>query len=347
MPQKTNILRALLPLLLALPALFTSCQYERNDDHWVETNQVRPDSTDFRATHHYWRNFNFMVTDSLPAHSRAPFEPQLTFRPDTSINIAPGDVLVVEEIRADTAQRHAPYWVRVTALSMRDTVISRSSITSGWVTESSLLERAVPNTPISKFIRQFSDSRIKIALLGIVLFGLLLLIQRIRRRNIRLVHFADIGSFYPTLFCLCVAATAVIYQTMQVYAPDTWVEFYFHPTLNPFSPTLPLILSIFVAAVWGLLLIAIAVVDDVRQRLNFTDALAYLAGLGAISLLLYLFFTQAVPILLAYPILALYWSITLIRYLRRDRGPQYLCGQCGAPLTQLGPCPHCGATNRE
>ena len=98
------------------------------------------------------------------------------------------------------------------------------------------------------------------------------------KRNANIVHFNDINSFYPTLLAIIVATSATFYASIQLFAPETWREFYFHPSFNPFSQ--PLLLNIFLLLVWAMLLVAIVVVDDVRRLLRTNDAFMYLSGFG-------------------------------------------------------------------
>ena len=142
------------------------------------------------------------------------------------------------------------------------------------------------------------------------------LIQAARRRHLHIVHFNDIGSFYPTLLCLTVSGAATLYGSLQHFVPETWVEFYYHPTLNPFG--LPLVLSVFVASVWLML--------------------------AGVCMVLYLFFSLSAPYYVGYPCLVAYWAFAIRSY-ARHRTPRYVCGRCGAALPRLGRCPHCGAMN--
>lgn len=333
------------PVLCVL-LLCYGCHYPQSGDAWSSYGQQKIDSVDFRTHHHYWKGFNFMATDSFAVLSRAPFEPQLTYAADSSLWVLPKYLLMVEDIRPDAADTAGVFWIKIAAVSSRDFTPQKGQVVTGWVSEPDLLSHTVPDTPISKFIYGFSSSRLKFILACIVLAVVAYLFQAVRRKHIHMVHFNDIGSFYPTLLCLLVSGTAVLYQSMQVYVPDTWVEYYFHPALNPFSPDLAPVIAIFIMAVWSLILVGLAVVDDLLRRPDFTDAFSYTLGLIGVCMILYLFFTMVSPLPLSYPLLAAYWAFALYRY-RRSRATRYLCGNCGAPLTRLGKCPHCGAVNEQ
>lgn len=41
-----------------------------------------------------------------------------------------------------------------------------------------------------------------------------------------MVYFNDIDSLYPLLLCLLMAFCATIYESIQVFAPETWQHFY-------------------------------------------------------------------------------------------------------------------------
>ena len=70
------------------------------------------------------------------------------------------------------------------------------------------------------------------------------LFRAFRRKQLQLVYFNDIDSVYPLFLCLLMAFSATVYESMQVFVPDTWEHFYFNPTLSPFK--VPFILQSFV-----------------------------------------------------------------------------------------------------
>ena len=167
-------------------------------------------------------------------------------------------------------------------------------------------------------------------------------IRSLLRHQARIVHFNDINSFYPTLLCLLVSSSAVLYSTIQLLAPESWRHYYYHPTLNPFE--LPFHLGLFVLSVWVMLLVAMAAFDDVRRQLSASDALFYYLGLAGVCAVCYVVFSVTTLYYLGYPLLIGYVAFALHRYFRRSR-TRYLCGRCGHPLQQKGRCPHCGAVN--
>ena len=287
---------------------FTSCYYTHpdQDDHWTITDEDKVDSVKFYINHHYWCGFNFEATDSLVL---VPFP--VTSTESSKINsflppikIDRNDPLVVAQVVYLPSDTTDSVWVKV----------ARDQLTQGWIHESTLLKRVVPDDPISKFIYHFSDRRAVyvIFLLGIaVLFWL---IQSIRHKTFRLVHFRDIPSFYPTLLCLCVSGSAVLYGSMQRFVPTTWVEFYYHPTLNPFHTEIPFILALFLFSVWFMLIVAVAVVEEVRRQDDLGDRLWYLSSLAGVCMVLYLVFTLTTPYYIGYPLLLAYWIFAIRQY---------------------------------
>ena len=158
----------------------------------------------------------------------------------------------------------------------------------------------------------------------------------------KLVHFNDINSFYPTLLCLLVATSATLYSSIQLFDPEMWRHFYYHPTLNPFA--VPFSLGLFLVSVWAILIVAIAVLDDVRRQLPFGEAILYLLGLGATCAVVYVVFSVFTLYYIGYPLLVAYVVFAVWCYFRRPR-PRYQCGRCGGLLYDKGTCPHCGALN--
>ena len=166
--------------------------------------------------------------------------------------------------------------------------------------------------------------------------------RRLMRRNAYIVHFNDIDSFYPTLLCILVASSATLYASIQMFAPESWRHFYYHPTMNPFS--LPMHLGCFIASVWAIIIVAVAAVDDVRHRLSNGELVLYLAGLAAVCAVDYVVFSIFTLYYIGYLLLLPYVGYALWRYFRYAHY-SYTCGHCGAPLRQKGRCPHCGMDN--
>lgn len=322
-------------LALVLTALMAAaCYYPTPppDDGWT-VGDGSLDTTAFVRHHHYGPNFNFKVTaDTLSLAPCRPGTARLDSWADTAV-VRRGDKIVVADIALVPSDTTDSVWLK----------LARDQTTMGWTSERRLAEAAVPDDPISQFIHTFSGSRTRLALCIVGLMAAFFLVQAARRRHLHVVHFNDIDSFYPTLLCLTVSGAATLYGSLQHFVPETWVEFYYHPTLNPFG--LPLVMAVFVVSVWLMGITALAVLDDVRRRLDWADIPAYVAGLAGVCMVLYLFFSLSTPYYVGYPCLVAYWAFAIRSYARR-RTPRYVCGRCGAPLPRLGRCPHCGALNQ-
>ncbi len=334
MKSKVTLLLSLLLTCL----LNTACYYSHPNkvDHWTAASEGAVDSVNFYINHHYWTGYNFQATDSLNVLTAPPLQglPDYGAIINDTIKINSGDQLVVARIMYVPSDSTDSVWVKV----------ARDQLSQGWIHEKALLTNVVPDDPISKFIYYFSDSR-SIYVLSILGLAILCwLIQSVRHKHFRIVHFRDIPSFYPTLLCLCVSSSAALYGSIQRFIPNTWVEYYFHPTLNPFSSDLPLIMALFIASVWAMLIVAVAVVDEIRRQPDIGDSLSYLASLGGVCVVLYLTFTLTTPIYIGYPLLIIYWIFAIRQYIIHQPS-HLLCGVCGQSIPRKGRCPHCGAIN--
>lgn len=326
--RHVKLLKYLLPILL-----FTTCHYDHQElsENWAITNDQR-DSLIFAMTHHYTLNYNFEVTaDSLFLLDSPPGEIISGLMTSDSVAVYRGERLVVADVRSIPADTVA-IWVKV----------ARDQETMGWIREPVLLKNVVPCDPISKFIHAFSNRHLFLfcILLGIV--ALMAVWHHVRHKQLPVVIFNDIHSFYPTLLCLLTASCATLYGTIQRFVPETWAEFYYHPTLNPFGQ--PLVLAAFLTGVWLMLIVFIASLDDVRKQLYPGAAISYLFTLLCTCLVLYIFFSLISHFYVVYLLLVVFCILTVRRYHRRYTS-RYVCGRCGLPLKRLGRCPRCGAMN--
>ncbi|GAB6982215.1 TFIIB-type zinc ribbon-containing protein [Prevotella dentasini] len=292
----------------------------------------RTDSFAFRVKHHYSQGFNFIVrSDSLMLLRQQPEEAVNKMETD-SFAVMQGKSLVVADIRILPNDKTDSVWVH----------IATEDYTFGWIHESRLLKQVDPDDPISQFISLFSNMHLLIFLIVISLIAVSYLMRKILKQNARIVHFNDINSFYPTLLAVIVAASATFYASIQLFAPETWREFYFHPSLNPFSQ--PVLLNIFLVLVWAMLIIAIAAFDDVRRLLKSGDAMLYLCGLAAVCAVNYIVFSVLTLYYIGYLLLVAYIVYAVRIFLRRNIDT-YICGKCGARIHRKGRCPHCGTLN--
>lgn len=319
--------------LLCLLTMLTACynQGQQTPDA-IDITEAQLDSISFFSTHHYTENFNFMVNaDSLAMIAQHPAE-WLSMMPVDTLRVYKGNRLVVADITIMPADSLDSVWVKV----------ARDEQTLGWLHEKELLSSVSPDDTISRFIDFFSDAHLLIFLAVLVLSVSAYVIRRLLKQNSRVVHFNDIPTFYPTLLCLLVATSATLYSSIQLFLPEMWRHYYYHPTLNPFL--LPATLGWFIISVWAILIVFIAAVQETRRLLPLGDSLLYYLGLLGVCAVAYVVFTISTLYYLGFPLLIGYYAFALWRYFRYAR-PRYLCGNCGAELSQKGICPKCGAFN--
>lgn len=149
-------------------------------------------------------------------------------------------------------------------------------------------------------------------------------------------------SPYPLLLCVTLSGSAVFYASIQLFVPQTWAEFYFHPTLNPFA--VPALLSAFLLSMWLLLLFFFATVDDAVRQLGVLSSFVYLLTLLTELAVLYLFFSLSTLVYIGYPLFILF-VVFSVRYYFKRVNPRYCCGECGKPMHDKGICSRCGAIN--
>ena len=323
-------------LLFLLMLLCSSCYHQntKNINENLLDSVGQNDSSHFKATHHYSSNYNFVVkADSLVLSKQQP-EETLSHLQEDSLVVYKNDHLVVADIRIMSADSIDSVWVQV----------ARDQQTFGWIHESKLLPNVVPDDPISLFISTFSDIHLLVFLVIIVLISVYYIMRKLLSASLPIVHLRDINSIYPNLLVLLVATSATFYASIQLFAPQVWHHFYFHPTLNPFSVPLPL--NLFLLSVWAILLIGLAAIDDVRHLLPLGDAVLYLCGLAAVCAVNYIIFSVSTLYYIGYPLLIVYVYWAIKRYIKMPR-IKFVCGNCGMPLEKSRRCKHCGALNEE
>ena len=290
------------------------------------------DSLSFKSGRHYSVNYNFVVkADSIILLRQQPEELAAEF-PADSFSVAKGAHLVVADIRLLDGVGTDSVWVQV-ATEQSD---------FGWIHESCLLPLVVPDDPISQFISFFSDTHILVSLFIVIIIGFVYLMRGFLRHQSYIVHFNDIESFYPTLLMLIVAFAATFYASIQMFAPDAWRHFYYHPTLNPFA--VPPLLTVFLVSVWSMFIVALAAADDVRRQLTVGESLTYLAGLAGMCAVNYIVFSITTLYYVGYLLLAGYTTYCLRSYNVNHRW-RYVCGHCGRKMRDKGRCPYCGVEN--
>lgn len=271
----------------------------------------------------YALNSNFRVTaDTLWLHQLPLLD---------SIPVKEGDELVVAEITARKEMEGDSVWVKV----------ARDQETIGWVPERQLLSHIVPVDPISRCIHLFSNSHALPFFLVLAVFFLCFVYRALRRKQIKLIWLNDIDSVFPITLSWLMAAAATLYNSMQHFVPETWERYYYDPSLNPFD--LPFVLGLFVLSVFLILLLGVALLDDLFHQTTMEVAFFYLLGLASCCIFLYIFFTY-LWVYLAYLAFIAY-SVWCVRRLRKANSYPYACGACGAKMRSKGICPHCGALN--
>lgn len=278
-------------------------------------------------------NFELSI-DSLMLQSSQPLHNLPVDTVCEQLTVYFKDPLVVAETLVIPEDSVDSVWVK----------LARDQFTMGWVHQRDFIESVVPDDPISQFIHLFSIRHLGFfaILFAISLFALLY--QIFSKKKPHVFFLRDILSPYPTILLITLAVSALLYAGIQHYVPETWVLYYYHPTLNPFD--LPLILSLFLCSVWILLVLAVATIGEVYRLLPIGEVMLYLLSLFGCCILCYLLFTlAALSPGVSYILFALFAIVLIIRHQRSSKA-QYLCGSCGARLQNLGKCPHCGAENR-
>ena len=296
-------------LLLGITMMLSSC-YHRYNSHQqhaalIEYSNKQLDSISFSTTHHYTNKFNFMVfKDSLVLVKQQP-EELMSELPVDSFAVKKDMLLVVTDIRMVPKDSIDSVWVQ---LATEDNIF-------GWTRESKMLQQVVPADPISEFIMTFSNVHLLIFMVIIVVIAIAYLIRKVSCSNIYIVHYNDIDSPYPTALVILVAISAAFYATIQTFEPETWRHFYFHPTLNPFA--VPRILGFFLAAVWAVVIVGLACVDEVKHRLPAGDAVLYLGGLVGVCAIDYIIFSVLTLYYIGYVLLVAYIWFAITTYLKR------------------------------
>lgn len=304
--RKTTIWQV---MLLGILLMLSSC-YHRHNSHqqhaaMVEYSDRQLDSISFSTTHHYTNKYNFLVfKDSLELMRQQPEEYISGLKVDT-FAVKKNHLLVVTDIRMVPQDSIDSVWVQ----------LATENNDFGWVRESKLLRRVVPDDPISEFIMTFSNVHLLIFLVVIVVITMAYLVRKVFHCNGKIVHFNDIDSPYPVTLVLLVSISAAFYGWIQSFEPEMWRHFYFHPSLNPFA--VPHLLGVFLALVWAVLIVALACVDEVYHRLTFGEGLLYLGGLAGVCALDYIIFSVLSLYYIGYVLLFAYIYFAIKTYRRK------------------------------
>ncbi|MBR4644680.1 MAG: zinc ribbon domain-containing protein [Bacteroidaceae bacterium] len=281
----------------------------------------------------YAVNDNFYLTaDSMWLQTQEPLHNMPIDTLSDSVVLYYDDPLVVAQIVVIPEDSIDSIWVKV----------ARDQFTQGWIHQNTFLSSVVPDDPISEFIYLFSQRHLWY-FLGVVFIVLVVIVWRqIRHSHFHVIFVRDISSFYPTLLAVTLSSSAILYASIQRLVPETWVMYYYHPTLNPFD--LPLILGLFIASIWLLVVLIIATIDEVFTLLPIPEAILYLFSLLGVCVVCYLVFSQAVLGWVGYILFVLLSVALICRYFRFFRA-RYVCGNCGAKMHSKGRCTRCKTLN--
>lgn len=274
----------------------------------------------------------FLAADSMRLQTQEPLHNMPIDTLSDSIMLFYNDPLVVAQIVEIPEDSIDSVWVKV----------ARDQFAQGWIHQSDFLASVVPDDPISEFIYLFSQRHLWF-FLGLVFTVLIVLVvQKIRHSRFNMIFVRDISSFYPTMLTVSLSSSALLYASIQRLVPETWVLYYYHPTLNPFD--LPLILGLFIASIWLLVVLVIATIDEVLALLPIPEAILYLFSLLGVCVVCYMVFSLPALGWFGY-ILYLIFSVALIwRYIKCFRA-RCLCGKCGAKMHGKGQCTRCKTRN--
>lgn len=311
--------------LLVSMFFLAACHYPAPDLSSEDMSQKTKDSLNYLYERHYTWNTNLEVNSDSVTLEYLPVK-------DTFIQLRKGDRVVVAEFAIHPADSVDSVWVK----------LAHSQEVQGWIREKDLMQSFVPTDSISQAIHLFSNTHASYFIVIFAIFVGAYLFRAFRRKQLQMVYFNDIDSIYPLSLCLLMAFSATLYESMQVFLPDTWQHFYFNPTLSPFK--VPFILSVFLISIWLFLIVVLAVLDDLFRQLTPAAAIFYLFGLMSCCIFCYFFFILTTHFYIGYLFLLIFIYLFIRRALSTSRY-KYRCGNCGAKLRTKGICPRCGAIN--
>ena len=248
--------------------LGSSCHYPRPDLEDGKLGAKTRDSLAYLYERHYTWNTNLEVQEDSVTIACLPVK-------DCYNTLYKGDRVVVAEFAIHPTDSVDSVWVK----------LAHSQEVQGWLREKDMIRAFVPTDSISQAIYLFSDTHASYFIVIFALFVAAWLFRAFRRKQLQMVYFNDIDSVYPLLLCLLLAFSATVYESMQVFVPETWQHFYFNPTLSPFK--VPFVLSVFLMSLWLFVIVLLAVLDDLFRQLSPEAAVFYLLGLHFLLFLLY------------------------------------------------------------
>ena len=182
-----------------------SCHYSRPNLEDEHLSKETRDSLTYLFERHYTWNTNLEVLADSVNLACLPVK-------DCYNMLYRGDRVVVAEFAIHPADSVDSVWVK----------LAHSQEVQGWLRESEMMHAFVPTDSISQAIYLFSDTHASYFIIIFALFVTVWLFRAFRRKQLRMVYFNDIDSLYPLLLCLLMAFCATIYESIQVFAPETW-----------------------------------------------------------------------------------------------------------------------------
>lgn len=251
----------------------------------IDLTPTQKDSLLFRLKHHYSENFNFLVkSDSIML---VPREGDII---QDTCWVYKDELIAVAEIKM-LQDSIDSVWVKV----------AHDQYTMGWIPEKELLESAIPHDQISAMIYILTNSR-AFWMTALILFGILAYyLHRGESRQLYILNFKEMRSVYPFVFVALVAIMASVYSSVQCFVPEYWQEYYYHPVLSPIG--LPLIMAVLLSLAWLVVIIFIAVVDEVYHHFYFVAGITYIFELLGIAMFSYLVISWTTSIYIGYTIL--------------------------------------------
>lgn len=311
---------------------FTLLACDREQTQLMSINGLtKVDTSGFRQRYHFWVNEEFLLTDSLILRN-VEQNSQVSQKAD-SLSLQQGVRVLVLNIEQRLVANNDSLQV----------LISADYEHWGWVGADEFSQKILSTHWVSRLFWNFSQYRGW--WLGLIVgCGLLFLLWRkMSQGRWQIVHFNDMKSFYPTLLCLVVSASALLYGSLREFTPNVWRVFFVDPTLNPFTYE-HWSLQVFVGSLWLMGILVLAVIDDLRKHPGVINGVTYFLSLIGVCLLLYSWFSWSVRYYVGYVFLPIYYTFALYRHCCYNRSP-YRCGHCGAAMQQVGKCAACGTFN--
>ena len=229
-------------MLLAFVLSLSSCHYPQPDLADESLTKDARDSLKYLYERHYTWNANLLVrVDSVDLEAW-PVKGRYN-------RVYKGDRVVVAEFAIHPADSVDSVWVK----------LAHSEQVQGWIQECDLIRDFVPDDSISEAIFLFSDTHLSYFIIIFALCVVVWLVRAFHLKRWQVMSFNEIDSVYPLLLCLLVAISATVYESMQVFVPETWQHYYYNPTLSPLK--VPFVLALFLTCLWLIVVVLLAVVD--------------------------------------------------------------------------------------